>query len=91
MSTGIPLKYQPLADFLAAQPGGEVTLTFAQIEEVVGRPLPAGAQSPAWWSTARALQQSKAWLRVGWRVRRVATQGGGHVVTFVRADLDSTV
>jgi len=83
-------KYQPLSDFLAVQSGDERTVTFAQIEALLEQRLPSGAWSPAWWSNTRAYQQSKAWLRVGWRVRRVATSGEGHVVTFVRMVSDTT-
>jgi len=36
-------KYQPLADYLAAHPADEVTLTFAQIEAILGAPLPSSA------------------------------------------------
>ncbi len=43
-------KYHALAGYLAAQPGDQVVVTFAQIEALVGAPLPASALRRAWWS-----------------------------------------
>ncbi len=43
-------KYQPLGDWLAAQPGERVTLTFGQVEQILGQRLPASAWANAgWW------------------------------------------
>lgn len=42
-------KYQPLAAFLQRQKQAEVTLTFRDIERIVGGILPKAAMTEAWW------------------------------------------
>jgi len=62
-------KYQPLADYLRRQAAGSVSLTFGQIEEVVGSELPPSARAwSAWWANDATHVQARAWLGVGWRV-----------------------
>ncbi len=49
-----PTKYQPLIDFLAAQTGRDVTLSFAAIGAIVGSPLPETMQvDTALWNSSR--------------------------------------
>ena len=82
--------YARLGDHLAAQHAagvGRVTLTFAAIEALIGRPLSpsarVGKRGRAWWG--RDGGQSFAWdgwLRVGWTVAVVDLAGG--TVTFAR-------
>ena len=78
-----PRTYQPLIDHLAAQPAatGTVTLTFAEIEELIRRPLPASAYLLAWWH-ARSKPPIRYWQSIGWQVERVDLRR--RVVTFVR-------
>jgi hypothetical protein len=45
-----PRKYEPLTRFLATLAVDEVTLTLAEIEQIIGAPLPASARQPAYWS-----------------------------------------
>ncbi len=47
-------KYQPLADYLNAVRGEEVTLSFAEIEALVGS-LPKSAYEGTFWSNGRPL------------------------------------
>ncbi|HEX6037911.1 DUF4268 domain-containing protein [Longimicrobium sp.] len=65
-------KYAPLAATLARQPRSveRVTLTFEEIEQIIGASLPASArQHRAWWANDSAAHvQSGEWLRVNWRV-----------------------
>jgi len=49
-----PTKYQPLADYLNAFHGREVTLSFAEIEALVG-PLPKSAYEGTFWSNGKPL------------------------------------
>ncbi len=64
-----PNKYQLLADYLAANEGAEVVLTFAQIEVILGDPLSVTAQvSPSWWTEAR-YDRTRGWRTLGWRAR----------------------
>ena len=66
-------KYAPLTQYLAAQPGATVTLTFADIEALLGAPLPASARRRTdWWGNhIRSQSHTRAWTAVGWRVQRV--------------------
>ena len=67
-------KYQPLHAFLQSTPRHleELTLSFAQIEQILGSALPASAhQYQAWWSNPSTPSQhpyAQSWLTAGWRV-----------------------
>ena len=79
----MPRKYQPLADYHAAQSGDSLTLTLREIEQPVREDLPAGARTRLWSSKPfpRAAP-SWGWRSVGWRV--VAVDLRRQMVTFVR-------
>jgi hypothetical protein len=81
-----PSKYQPLADWLAAYTGDSVTLTLAQVEAILGQPLPVLARiERAWWASTRN-RYVLTWRTLGWEAtldRRLRT------VRFVR-NPDST-
>jgi hypothetical protein len=67
-------KYQALADHLTRQDADEIFMTFAEIENVLGVPLPASARLfPAWWAnqSGGGHSQCQAWLTTGWRTRGV--------------------
>jgi hypothetical protein len=65
-------KYQPLGDFLRRQKADVVTMTFSQVEKVLGFELPASQNNPAWWSNnADNNVMTKVWLDAGFRVRNV--------------------
>lgn len=67
-------KYDPLHSFLQAAPPHleELTLSFAQIEQILSKSLPASAfQHQAWWSNPSTSTQhphAQSWLAAGWRV-----------------------
>ena len=65
-----PRKYQLLADYLAVQDRDEITLTLAEIEQIVGIPLPPLASTRRFWAnSARGRGHPVyAWQSVGWRV-----------------------
>ena len=71
-------KYEPLTRFLQHQPGGEVRLSFAQIEQLVGFKLPDTAQhEPDWWSNALSDDaEAQAWLAAGFRSEEVNIAAG---------------
>ena len=83
-----PLKYQPLTDYLAALTADEATLTFAEIEAIIGTALPSSAWTSRFWANAadrlHRLPQKRAWRRAGWRVVRVHLEIGRPAVTFAR-------
>jgi hypothetical protein len=67
--------YAPLGAYLAGQPGPTHTLTFPEVEAILGRPLPASAataQAWAWWTNdAGHSQADYGWLAAGWLVERI--------------------
>ena len=67
--------YQPLGAYLARQPGPTHTLTFPEVEAILGRPLPAiasTARARAWWTNdAGRSQADHGWLAADWRVESV--------------------
>ena len=81
-------KYQPLTEYLAAQPSTCLTLTFAQLADLLDSPLPRMAWTGRWWANAapRGNNHAHAWLSVGWRVDRVEARYQ-QTVTFVRQDM----
>ena len=74
-------KYTPLAAWLADQGAAEVTCTVAQIEAVLGEPLPLAASMRTWWCWPSMLLPQQL-ASAGWGVRAVDTLQG--TVTFVR-------
>ena len=56
-------RYVPLGRYLQQQSQASVTLTFRQIEKIIGRLLPASAFiHSAWWANDITHVQAKAWL-----------------------------
>lgn len=67
-------KYLGLAEHLARTSENSVTLSFLEIEQLLGSPLPATARGPharSWWANTDTHSQGKAWLAVGWRTHLV--------------------
>jgi hypothetical protein len=64
----VPARYQPLYDYLRTRFADTVVLTFSQIEDLMGGPLPADARlTSTWWDAPEAGQApseaSGAWRR----------------------------
>ena len=80
--------YDPLKDYLMGCDSDEVVLTFARIEEILGRALPASARKyDAWWANVgddadTRHSHARSWHAAGYRAR--ADRAGGTVV-FYRA------
>lgn len=68
-------KYYPLYAYLLHSEKDEVTLTFIEIEKIIGSLLPNSARATRqWWSnrkTTRKIIQSTAWLQAGYRMKAV--------------------
>jgi len=67
-------KYAPLTQLLLDQPADslELPMAFADIERVLGTPLPPCVRRNfKWWSNTRQLRQGQSWLSAGWAVRRL--------------------
>lgn len=65
-------KYSPLADYLANSKDITLDLSFAEIENILGRPLPDSAEGyRAWWANDVTHSQARAWIGVGWQTSEV--------------------
>jgi hypothetical protein len=74
-------KYQSLSARLAGHPGDEWRASFAEIEEVLGFPLPKAAQSRTWWANTGDKPHIRAWADHGWQAEMDQASGA---VTFRR-------
>ena len=81
------MKYEPLKRYLESLfQSGETRLSFAEIERILGFPLPRSAcDHQAWWSNTRAgHSHAAAWLDAGWKT------GGLDIaarrVSFIKVD-----
>ena len=66
-NVGVKGKYRFLADFLHTHGGDSITMTFKQIEELIGNPLPSSAYNHrAYWSNTDTHSISKVWMQAGY-------------------------
>lgn len=76
-------KYAPLAEYLKSTVKPEVSLTFKEIESILGQPLPRSAREHRpWWSNPRGTQglsQQSAWLDAAYHVDSVSLGEQGRV------------
>lgn len=84
-------KYFPLFSYLKQQAGQPVSLSMAEIEELLGASLPASARSKVgWWSNrSRGAVQAAAWMDAGYHVNEVDLKA--QAVRFHKARLSYTV
>ena len=69
-------KYAALRDFLIEQDECAVPITFAEIERLLGQPLPASKASRAWWSNNPDNNvMTREWLAAGYLTESVDVQG----------------
>ena len=81
-------KYDRLTRYLSGLSDGEVSMSFEDIEQVLGVPLPASKQYPAWWSNNPSNNvMTKAWLEAGFRTERVDI--GREKLVFRRAEQEA--
>ena len=73
-------KYEPLAKYLSSQPADSCTLTFSDVEEIIGGRLPASARAhQGWWGNDKTHVQARSWMHVGWKVTQHHLLRQGHV------------
>lgn len=67
-------KYQPLLEYLSNSSQRDVTLTFCQIEVLIGENLPESARvKRAWWSNrSKGALQASAWMKAGYLVEKLS-------------------
>jgi hypothetical protein len=63
-------KYDPLESYLTRHGSDEIELGFAELERIIGDPLPASATRPQWWANeinpaGRHVQRS-SWRKAGY-------------------------
>ena len=77
-------KYVPLNEHLYSMAAESVLLTFSQIEEILGAPLPQSARKhAAWWANnPTGHSHCRAWFDAGWRSQKVDLVS--ETVEFVR-------
>jgi len=78
-------RYDALREYLEDRTESAVRLTFAEIERIIGGPLPASARKhPAWWANEKAGSHAHAqsWLDIGRRTAKVDLNGA--TVEFVK-------
>jgi len=77
-------KYDPLSARLAGHAEPEWRASFAEIEEVLGFPLPRTARTNrAWWRNTGAQPHQRSWTGSGWEVAEVDHAQG--LATFRKA------
>ena len=76
--------YTPLCDYLSDLKVNSVVLSFADIEEIIGRSLPQSAfEYNAWWANDRTHTQAKnGWMAANWQTLDASL--GTKVVQFNR-------
>ena len=81
-------KYVALSDHLSHMASNLVRLSFADIEDMIGEPLPASARKHhAWWANSRTKDShtwAHLWLAAGWKRERLDLKNGW--VEFERND-----
>lgn len=64
-----PGRYAPLTEFLAGVSGDAVEVSFKEIEEILGGPLPVSARRHrSFWANSPRPTQGRSWLSAGWEV-----------------------
>ena len=83
-------KYEPLEGHLKTRRASqrEVSLSFAEIESIIGARLPKSAYTyREWWSNQADVSnrpQAKAWISAGYKVESVQQRRDSGVVRFKR-------
>lgn len=67
-------KYEPMYQFLSGKCEGHLSMSFAEIEQVLGFNLPASARRyNAWWAnqSGEGHSQTTCWQEAGWKTSKV--------------------
>ena len=80
-------KYDPLRDHLASRTEDSISMTFAEVEGLIGK-LPPSARSDSEYWANNSKVQAKAWRAAGWHVdSAVLTE---EQVVFARGEVGGT-
>ena len=84
-SSPVPVEFRGLHEHLQRRFADTVVMTFAQVEDVLGAPLPPASAQREWWAAPPAGQpaspQSEAWRHAG---RSAAPNLAARTVKFDR-------
>jgi hypothetical protein len=70
-------KYEPLGQFLKKQKRNRISMTFAEIEKLIGKPLPASKRNRAFWSNNTDNNvMTRAWVDAGFETSEVEPKTG---------------
>ena len=68
-------KYEALADYLRAQTGDRLAMTFREVEEILGGLPPSARRYRVWWSNyPNYVQSGRGWLAAGWKTAQVSME-----------------
>lgn len=85
-------KYEPLRRYLEGRSTQMVSMTFAEIEKVLGFKLPESQRYPAWWSNNPTNNvMTNEWLAAGYKTEQVDIEGRKLVFRRTRAIAPSRV
>ena len=76
---GAVSKYDPLLQHLAKSDALMLTLSFGEVEQILGAPLPPSARRySAWWANqeGKGHVESDAWMEVGYRTESLDLNAG---------------
>lgn len=78
-------KYEPLYRYLCSQSNGTVTLSFTELEKILGFALPKSANTyTMWWSPGGSHTHCQAWVQAGYRAVNVQQGIQNRQMTFVK-------
>jgi hypothetical protein len=76
-------KYSPLGEYLVKKVEIPITLTFHEIQQILGFSLPFSAYNHrAWWANSLSHPQAGSWMNAGWTVSKVNIKE--QIVSFIR-------
>ena len=69
-------KYEPLRTYLEGRSTEAVSMTFSEIEKILGFKLPRSQAYPAWWSNNPTNNvMTNEWLAAGYKTEQVDVEG----------------
>jgi hypothetical protein len=79
-------KYDALGAHLRRLNLGEVPMTFAEVEQILGFRLPKSHKQAAWWNGPSGSAITRPLLKAGYRADKVDVAGGRLVFKRIPAD-----
>ena len=79
-------KYIGLKNYLQKSCHPMISLSFEQIEQIIGFILPKSASkfAESWWNNTEGSSQAISWLSAGYRTYFVTETYDGHTIVFMK-------